>query len=918
MALNKQINIYSVDTSAFYTRKEMAIHRKISQITQEKKVIKDKLKELLQSPDKTDEEKEYIKRLEKYKSMKNRRLKSLKEKLYDLLKSNHIVRVLNPRATNEHNIVSIFDSSLTRIMGCEQNKLYDDLIIVQTYFFDVLKDLITRGFYYTNPNSSEPIKEKYVCFMASAGQIRTKKTVFIKERILRQYENTITCGLPLSKINAKGGINVNKYLAYLALCNSATDVWEQFDIDRSIVVEDFETCVHGLVDYIDDKTYKIERIEMDVPITHTDGCGMMLPKVNRRNMMVRLPWIKGLLAVFDFRKFITEHIEQYPNCAIVKDIYGYEHNILEEDIEVIFTKSQLKMWKYYENWEEYKNNYKKYNCTAGKCNEEEEFTNAKLNYQMLQTLTDLTDDELIKIASESECNIQNLASDRKTMLKAFGATKYNTHKNAFQKCLLAYPELLSDVYTKTTLKEIKKSLEKDLWSAKLNINGIYTFLIPDLYAFCEFMFLHISEPNGLLDESEVFCKLFKDSPKLDCLRSPHLYKEHAVRNNIIDEEKSKWFTTKAIYTSSHDLISKILQFDNDGDKSLVIADKTIIEAAERNTKDIVPLYYNMAKAGARVIDKNEIYNGMIAAYTGGNIGEISNNITKIWNSGEITEEKLNAVKWLCMENNFVIDYAKTLYKPTRPKEVDVIIKKYTNYKTPQFFQYAKDKKPYQVEEINGSCVNRLRSLHKKTRLKFNSRNNGKFNYKVLIHDPECINEDFATAVMDKYNDIYKNIHIRLFATENKCNNYNYIYNSILQEFTDEFGNIDAVADNLVYGLFKKSHSSRKQVFWEVFGEIIYQHITENLSDKYIQCDRCGTRFFPTNPHQRLCKDCATKRKYVPIGIKKVTCCDCGTKFEVDARNMKKVRCDACQKEYRKVWDRDRKRRQRERTISIQT
>lgn len=94
---------------------------------------------------------------------------------------------------------------------------------------------------------------------------------------------------------------------------------------------------------------------------------------------------------------------------------------------------------------------------------------------------------------------------------------------------------------------------------------------------------------------------------------------------------------------------------NDGDKSLVIADETIINAAERNTKDIVPLYYNMAKAGAKIIDKNEIYNGMIAAYTGGNIGEISNNITKIWNSGEITEEKLNAVKWLCMENNFVID-----------------------------------------------------------------------------------------------------------------------------------------------------------------------------------------------------------------------------------------------------------------------
>ena len=49
----------------------------------------------------------------------------------------------------------------------------------------------------------------------------------------------------LDKINSKGGNNVNKHLAYMALANSATDQWNDFDIDRCIVVDDFEylcTC----------------------------------------------------------------------------------------------------------------------------------------------------------------------------------------------------------------------------------------------------------------------------------------------------------------------------------------------------------------------------------------------------------------------------------------------------------------------------------------------------------------------------------------------------------------------------------------------------------------------------------------------------------------------------------------------------
>ena len=69
--------------------------------------------------------------------------------------------------------------------------------------------------------------------------------MFIKESVWLKHEKTLMCGLTLDKINALGGNNPNKHLAYTALINSATDVWEEFDIDKSIVIDDFETDVEG-------------------------------------------------------------------------------------------------------------------------------------------------------------------------------------------------------------------------------------------------------------------------------------------------------------------------------------------------------------------------------------------------------------------------------------------------------------------------------------------------------------------------------------------------------------------------------------------------------------------------------------------------------------------------------------------------
>ena len=579
IALDKQIHLYAVDTKAFYTDEEMEIDRELERIRKRKREI-GRILEVIEKyqagrltrpkaehrlrrvPDFALPPDEELDSVAAELSAESRSLaaplKQLKQRMVDLLNQFSGVREFRSEYLRDQNVISIFESSLSRAIGAETSKLTTDLVVVKTCYFKILRDIMMQGFTLNG--------ERYMFLTASAGQIRTKRSVFIREAAWDQVRAKLMCGLTIERINEMGGINANKYLAYLALCNSAIDVWDGFDITKTIVVDDMETDVWGDVDHIDTETYEITRKYMGVPVPHTDGAGMIRLDVSKKNFMCRLPWVKGLLAAFPFDKFVREANRRDPsvNHGIVKDIWGQEHDVLAEDIQVIFSKSQFKMYKYYADWSEYQHNFLEYGCEAGVCNvEPDTFDKAKINYQMLQTLPDLTDEELLELSAETRRRLKCVSSDRATMLQVFGATKENDRKSPFQESLYLYPELLQDEYTRDTLRDVRKSIERASWAGRLDVDGYYSFLIPDMYAFCQWLFLGDKEPSGLLANGEVHCSLFEPGQELDCLRSPHLYVEHCIRRNVAgaDPEYKRWFVTDGVYTSTHDLISKVLQFD---------------------------------------------------------------------------------------------------------------------------------------------------------------------------------------------------------------------------------------------------------------------------------------------------------------------------------------------------------------------
>jgi hypothetical protein len=947
--LDKQINLFKVDTNAFLSEDEKQVKIYLNSLNKYKKSLEDFVrKNKSKVKDDKDIELKYdinnckakIEELKVEIKLEKKLVKSMLLKLcadkveYNKTHDKKELRSLDKsflyykdnktgkEEVNLKNVISMFESSLTRSFGIKTNELTTDIFIVDVYYFDIAQDLILNGFMYND--------KKYIYFSSSAGQIRTKKAVFVEENKFKLQQNKLTCGLTTDMINKKGGMNINKYLAYTSLCNSATELWEdifekEFDIDRSIVVDDFETLVTCKVDNIDYETYEITKdVTKDIPIPHTDGCGMILSSYCDKNFMVRLPFLKGLLGSFDYVKFIKTN-----QCSSkITDIWGQEYDIINDDIQIIFTKSQLKMYKFFDSWDEYKNNFKKYECEAGICSlEEDKISNAKINYQMLQSLYAMTDEEIKEICKYSKEKVKKITSSVENMMNIFGVyldDENQDEKDYFQKALKLYPELLNDPSNKDNIRDLKDSLVKRYRSGKLDVLGKFTFVLPDLYAFCEWLFMNIKVPKGLLENGEVFCKLYKNSNKLDCLRSPSLYIEHAIRKNMCNkkyrnQKLSDWFQTNAIYTSTYDLITRILQLDVDGDKLLVLSQKKLIEIAERHMQGINPLYYEMKKANSKEINEQEKYNGLILAFTGGNIGGISNDITKIWNTKIIGEEELNAIKWLCMETNFTIDYAKTLFKPKRPEHVDTILKKYSNKKVPYFFYYAKDKKFEECEEINKSLMNKIVEEIEDTRLLFNSvKKLKKIDYKLFLkNQKDLYSNDKINTIYDNYNSQYGN-NLKVDEDNRNKNNIPQITKKLKQLFYEVEPDDEKIINSLVKHLYSKPSNKKKKLLWFTYGGELYHNLESNINIDTSVCMKCGKRVYNNELVRSKCSECRKTEIKDLCGKKLIKCVDCNCEFEVDSKSNNRQRCDECKKKAKLDKYRKYNEKRKNTTSQIQT
>ena len=807
--------------------------------------------------------------------------------------------------------IAEFCCELSRAMGLENLDCTLDLVVVKWKNLEVLRQLVMNGIIMPILTQNGVENRHYRFFTASAGQLRRDKLVLISDDAWEKVHKRLECGMSWDLINERGSLNQNKYLAYLALSASATEEWKDFDIDRCIVIPEFEAPVTDRMMYIKpDYSYEIGM--RTVIIDHTDGCGMMLPEVSKSNFMVRGDWIKGLLGSFDFIMFCTINKVK----PIIKDAWGIEHDLVKERINIILTTSMFKLWKLYKSWDEYKKFYKENDCRFCRTNYEEDYIkDTTINYQMLQTCQLMTDEEIKQFTQKEHDRINSLCKDEDAMLKTLKADTES--EQPYKAALAYYPELLREAYSRESLKNIRRRMLLDAKSGRLKCSNKRLFVLPDFYACCQHWFLGEEQPKGLLAKDEIACKVFRLHDKADVLRSPHLYLEHAIQKISHDPNVYEWFYTNAVHTSIHSMISRILQFDVDGDQLNVVVDPLFVEVAERNIKefDIVPLFYDAEKAKAEPITKESLYEGLKRAHEYSNIGEISNMLTRLWNKDNPDRVAAALLTYL---NNLRIDGAKTgvVHEYTSYPSVAKQIGKATggkNGRMPFWFKFSKnqrsekDNKQKKYAEPNNSTMNRIcRSFDDIGNINMNYAGIPPFNWQMLLKEPcansymeipelfcEMDNANLASVIESQENS---------YANEKQLiNGYALVAEDIIDRLVEKCGSLEEAYPHVAKYLFAgdgMNKSAHKQMFWRVFGEIALDNIKWNLISCDI-CPVCGMRV----PSWVKVHNCVKNTQ----GF--FECIDCHTICE--RTNSKQCRCEECQDKYKHNQKRIRQRQRRE-------
>lgn len=794
----------------------------------------------------------------------------------------------------------------------EERPLLDEIIYMEIYHNDIMWQILRDGFIIAG--------EEYMLYSATTGQVRNTTVTLLKKDFYEKHEGFLLVGLTRDKINEKGGMNVGKFLAYTALPLSSSILPEkEIDIDKCIVVKGLETVVKDKVKYIDIQQDEVGRYyvadtpkeyqEKEIEIEHTDGAGMFLPGELPSSCQIRGGYFKGAMFPFDFRLFTSD----VANNSMIPDAWGDIVDVVEQDIRFILTTSQLKMWKMYSSWGEYKKAFKEnglkitINSYANPPKEIVTFA-----YQYLQTLPygcdirklcNLAKEDLRKLHSDFDYVIQEMgyADDSETDIDEIidddtDNVQDDTNQNIDRSCnsviaeaLRIYPLLIYDSHINKKIKKLAWSRRKRYKGGKIPVHGYYSYAAPDLYALCEFLFCGKKNPEGLVPKNHIYNKYYDDKgtvERLICLRSPHLSRyEYGKRKLIKSEQCKEWFKYMESDTvcSCHDLLSKTLQMDWDGDEILVSDDVELYNLAKDLPDE--PLYYEMQTAKPQQITDETIRDTLIKGFENNVIGESSNAITKSWNTPEATEDNPipydDAINVFCAYSNYGIDYPKTgknlalgeyedLYASLVPPKEGADKFKEPKVKCPDFFVEAKGKKPNSVAKPTKSVMDRVKQYISKDtgRLRFTffeqTEDKNKFDYRMLMNN-EKREDGKAKYEVDRYDSKYESLYCTLKSRKNKkrliCSDidkerrkknidsvdvaakYETFHYHCIREIMKIFTNKDGwtnteLAVNYLIDMEYNNHefvSGSKDILWKCFGHIMLHNLKNNLkSDIVIQ------------------------------------------------------------------------------------
>lgn len=401
--------------------------------------------------------------------------------------------------------------------------------------------------------------KKYVRLLCGAGNARRNTVFFVQEDIYEELDKILRNGHNPLKITE------SKYNAYYALSNSATYSVSE---PRVCVVPDKEIQMVKKIDWATEREPDdiIEEQERELTFNLWDGMGICSPELAEQwsqdldldyvpcCFCIRNYFVKGMVCVFDFHKFSREVAEKH----IITDLYGNE--IDTDNIDMIITESQFKLWKGYNSWQHYldccKENDGRWGVT--KFTPKEDKTAVFTNYQFLQVLNLDTPEKIKELCNPTVEWFDKITSQDSnySLLYLLGSLCdkplnemeteefmdiFNTLEPSVR-ALILNRDLINDTYIKTKLaRSLNRKIEES-YLGKLMVSGNFQFMISDPYALAEHIFG--LEVKGLLKEHEHYSQYWnnRNVSKVVAMRAPLTYSSEANLLNLQNNDKvNEWY-----------------------------------------------------------------------------------------------------------------------------------------------------------------------------------------------------------------------------------------------------------------------------------------------------------------------------------------------------------------------------------------
>lgn len=608
--------------------------------------------------------------------------------------------------------------------------------------------------------------KKYVRLFSGSGQIRRNTITFIREDLYAPIFNSLLCGLTLDDFGKE--FNAAKFNAYCGLNMSGCHLLTEALTPKVCVVDDFEQIrPHNIVNHVTERSVQYitlpnedyiledgqndfdiigkiavrktdgveftlhngikktveeipyDEIESSPSLNSFDGQGLMSPEWAERvslflgldyipsEMIIRAPWVKGLLATVPFHEWFAQH-----NITEITDSFGKVRQISE--VDCIISKSQFKMWKIYKTkcnsmgvnaWDYYceamQENHLCWGITKFNSHADDEIK--ALNYQYLQALQ-LDNEDIEKLCKPTKKFLQSLNSGnideiyKNLMITAKDykpirlddeneVDEFITNESyakLFQKVLETNPKFIDDKYIRELILNECQTKFDGAKLGKILARGNFQFCVSDPVAQMEWIAKNHCvmdiEVNGVVPAGMVYSNYWMNSEdsgtEIVLMRSPLIDRNEIAKRGLVrnDEHYFRYLSSGIVY-SIHDLTALSMGgMDFDGDISFSTNNPIILKGCY-DYQTVKPLYYKLQSTNlVGAITPDNVISADVRGLNS-KVGQISNKAGSLYanlhNYGVGTSGYTNLYNSIVALGQVVgmeIDRIKTAVAPTLPME----------------------------------------------------------------------------------------------------------------------------------------------------------------------------------------------------------------------------------------------------------